>query len=65
MRVVRVMVHRVGGSASVHATAIVAGRRRIVSSGSAGGGPRAVGSPCKDKIDGKNQWGEISATKGG
>jgi len=64
--VVRVVVHGVGGRAAVQATAawpVVAGRRRIVSSGG-GGGPRAVGSPCGSKNEGKNQRGEKTAAKG-
>lgn len=65
--VVRVVVHGVGRRAAVQATAawpVVAGRRRIVSSGGGGGGPRAVGSPCGSKNEGKNQRGEKTATKG-
>jgi len=67
VRVVRVVVHGVGGRAAVQATAawpVVAGRGRIVSSGGGGGGPRAMGSPCGSKNVGKNQRGEKTAAKG-
>jgi len=67
VRMVRVVVHGVGGRTAVHATAawpVVAGSRRIVSSGGGGGGPRAVGSPCGSKNDGKNQRGEKTGAKG-
>jgi len=67
VRVVRVMVHGVGGRAAVHATAagpVVAGRRRIVSRGGGCGGPRAVRSPCGIKNHGKNQMDEKIAANG-